>query len=543
MVPHPEASKPDTSPEIAARRALQASAYQEDHALMTVPSLNPDKMTPATIALFDRLADGQWHSNRDLIAMAAPLCIEHEHTEALKNGHRVRRKSLAGGKVIDEAALLDSGAKDMVRNRLMIAVRSNRLERTKTEHRMLPEVCTAWRALRPSTVQATPCAPTRPAAPVAATTPVAVPSALAAVADPGPVSGTGRKTGRTHIFGGIPEEDGWSQAPLRLHSRVHFKVENGEVPLTEFRTALPTGCTVTFEVNSGLYRVDCPHGTGTTVRDLIRTWCEARGMTVKGLRAKDDVWRRDPHDLDQAYLADLCLEYEEFLRGRILKSRSTLQFHFADRDDLTQQVYVWILEAVERYDEQSGVPFGAFLATRVKDWVHNLNRSKYGRNLSDTELRHQRASQEFTRVHGREPSASELATALGEDLTKFRKDAQVVANMQNLRYVGTLDATPDDSEVPLPSDDLSDDRFATAEHASLVSRVLTSACTVDETARGKAATRPNVLGWVAKYETHWGGKTKAEAAAALATSARNMKEYTDRVDARLPNYRADVLGH
>jgi hypothetical protein len=523
---------------------------------MTAISLNPEKMTPLTVALFDRMSDGDWHDNQDLITYGAALAVESDRDEALKNGRRVCRKSLASGKDISEERLIESGAKDMVRNRLMIAVRGSRLERTKTHHRMGEETRLAWASIRPAASAQrfriitdqpaeTTSAPTSAARSTAALSLVADHNDDTVSTDPTAEKKTRKRRNNTAelVFGGIPEAEGWVSAPLVLKSRVHFHTEYGvPLDLDAFREFLPTDCEVSFDEGTGLYRVDCDHGTGTQIRDLIRDWCDTNGVKTKSLRAEHNLRRRTLTALDPTFLSDLCIHYAKYSQGRQRRHSTTLQFHFTDPDDLRQQIFEWVLEAVCRYDENSGVPFGAFLSEKISCWVHDLNRNKYGRILSDTELKYQRALQTFVTDNGRKPTETELAAAMGQEIGTFRKNAQVVATLQGLRNIGTLDVAPGESEVHLPDDEFSDDRYSDELQQSLLSQIMTTSCDVDKTARGKLKEMPNVLGWVAWYEQTWGGKNKTELSTGLSTSMRNMNEYTDRVRVRMERTGPEMLG-
>ena len=42
-----------------------------------------------------------------------------------------------------------------------------------------------------------------------------------------------------------------------------------------------------------------------------------------------------------------------------------------------------MLKAVSHYDETKGVPFGAFLATQLSKWVHDLGRNAHGRTAAE----------------------------------------------------------------------------------------------------------------------------------------------------------------
>lgn len=507
---------------------------------MPIRPLNTDNMQPTTIAVYDLMSDGRWYDTETLLTHGAAVCAEVERAEALKNGRRVRRKTIAKGIEVPEAELITSGARDIVRNRLMISVRNGRFERDGQRHRMLPDTCSTWQTVRPGI--AAPTLPLAPAAPKPDTS-----AAAPACPAPAPVAAaetesTGKKRKRETplVWGGIPEAAGFAAAPLALRSRVHFRTGYMAVPLDEFRAALPAGTEVTFDEGEGLYRVECAHGTGEQIRDFIRDWCEEREIDTTHLRPEKDVRRRAVRDLDPQFLSDLCLYYAHYANGRLRRHQSTLQVHFDDLDDQKQQVFEWVLDAASRYDETSGVPFGAFLSNRLSKWVHDLSRNKYGRTLTDAEAKQHHAIQRFMAEKHRQPTEAELAEAMGQPLQTFRKNARTVATLQSLRNVKALDFTEGEMEVQVADASFADDQILGEEKATLVSHLLTSACTVDEGARGHAGDKPNVLGWVMWLEQGWGSKTKTDLAEELGTSMRNLNVHGKRVKARMTSRATEV---
>ena len=210
------------------------------------------------------------------------------------------------------------------------------------------------------------------------------------------------------IFGGIPEARGWELAPITPRDRVHFRADR-DLPLEEFRTDAPDGVTVSHDQGDGLYRVDGAPGSASVLADWVRAWCTRHGATTVGLRAETDVRRRSPRDLPPAFLADLCRHYGPVSLKRLQRNMSTIRLHLPDPDDLGQQVYEWVLKAVSQYDETKGVPFGAFLATQLSKWVHDLGRNAHGRTAADTEHKQQKAIAAFISEHQRKPSEKELA--------------------------------------------------------------------------------------------------------------------------------------
>jgi hypothetical protein len=332
------------------------------------------------------------------------------------------------------------------------------------------------------------------------------------------------------VFGGIPEADGWALAPITPRDRVHFRTDR-ELPLAEFRAELPDGVTVSYDDGEGLYRVDGPRGSAAVLADWVRAWCAGRGCATVGLRGETDVRRRDPRDLPQAFLDELCRHYGPVSLKRLQRNMSTIRLHLPDPDDLGQQVYEWVLKAVAQFDEGKGVPFGAFLATQLSKWVHDLGRNAHGRTAADTEHKQQKAIASFIAEHQRRPSEKELAAYMGQSVATLRRNSQTVATLNGLRNLQSLDGGPDATEILLPDSSEAPDEIMGEAEQTLLSHALTAACAPDPDARrDQRAGQPNVLGWATWYLTTWGGATKTQLSTELGTSVRNMNVHADRVE-------------
>ncbi|WP_235494570.1 flagellar biosynthesis protein FliA [Geodermatophilus sp. Leaf369] len=344
------------------------------------------------------------------------------------------------------------------------------------------------------------------------------------------------------VLGGITEDQAWADTPITVRDRVHFRTER-ELPLEEFRAFLPAGVTVTLDEGEGLYRVDGDAGQATALSTLVKSWCAVHDHRTVGLRAETGVRRRAPKDLPPAFLADLCRHYGPVSLKRLQRNMSTIRLHIPDNDDVVQQVSEWVLKAVAQYDETKGVPFGAFLATQLSKWVHDLGRAAFGRTATDTENRQQKAVATFVAEHRRRPTERELADLLGQSVAVLRKNAQSVATLNGLRNLQSLDGVPDGADHLLPDAAQAPDEILGEAEQSLLSHALTAACAPDPTARpDQRAGQPNVLGWVTWYQTTWGGQTKTQLAADLGTSVRNMNVHADRAERVLKDRLTELTG-
>ena len=353
---------------------------------------------------------------------------------------------------------------------------------------------------------------------------------------------TSTRTREPLVFGGLPEAEGWALAPITPRDRVHFRTDR-ELPLAAFRAALPAGVTVTYDEGDGLYRVDGERGTAEVLATAVRGWCAEHGYATVGLRPETDVRRRAPRDLPADFLSDLCRHYCRVSLKRLQRNMSTIRLHLPDNDDIDQQVAEWVLKAVSQYDESKGVPFGAFLATQLSKWVHDLGRNAYGRTAADTENKQQKAIATFTAEHQRRPSEKELAAFMGQSVETLRRNSQTVATLNGLRNLQSLDGGADAVEFVVPdSAEVPDEIMGEAEQ-TMLSHALTAACAPDPTARrDQRAAQPNVLGWATWYLTTWGGQTKTQLSADLGTSVRNMNVHADRAERALKDRLADLAG-
>jgi hypothetical protein len=340
----------------------------------------------------------------------------------------------------------------------------------------------------------------------------------------------------------MTEDEAWASTPITLRDRVHFRVER-ELPLAEFRAAMPDGVTVTLDEGEGLYRVDGDAGQAATLAALVKNWCAVHEHRTVGLRAESGVRRRAPRDLPPQFLADLCRHYGPVSLKRLQRNMSTIRLHIPDNDDVVQQVSEWVLKAVAQYDETKGVPFGAFLATQLSKWVHDLGRAAFGRTATDTENKQQKAISSFVTEHQRRPTERELAELLGQSVAVLRKNAQSVATLNGLRNLQSLDGLPDGADHLLPDTAQAPDEILGESEQTLLSHALTAACAPDLTARAdQRAGQPNVLGWVTWYLTTWGGQTKTQLSADLGTSVRNMNVHADRAERVLKDRLLELAG-
>ena len=343
------------------------------------------------------------------------------------------------------------------------------------------------------------------------------------------------------------EADGWAQAPLRTFDLVHFRV-NRSLPFADLRThldaALPGAVSLTLDTDE-LYRAFVTPGNGPQAAELITAWCRDNDLRTIGLRTDLDRRRRNVRDLDRPFLDDLMAHYQGYGMRRLQKNMSSVLLHIPEYDDVQQQLAVWILEAIVRYDDTKGVPFGAWLSTALSKWVHDLNRSSYGRTVADAELKQHRAVAAFTATEHRHPTEKEFAGLVGTSVTALRRSRQSVSVVNSLRACLSIDSGGlDDSELSIPAygNDPAEQLEADVRPV-IVSSVLTNACAADLLAKLPSAREVNTIGWVTWYATMYRGQTRTELSEELHTSMRNLHVHSERASAIMAARMPEALGH
>lgn len=297
-------------------------------------------------------------------------------------------------------------------------------------------------------------------------------------------------------FGGIIEDDGWELAPLKEYDLVHFKAD---ADLTrKLVHSYVNGRLSLIQIDNGLYRVFSNDGA-ESFENIKRLKEERPEFNIRSMRLEKNLRRRDLDDLPKKYLAELCEYYGRFAKSLLKPYMSSVTKHISDKDDIQQQLYLWILDAIQRYDATKSIPFAAYLGTSLTKWVFNLNRSAFGRSVADAELKHSRAINTYKMEHGREPKPEELAEILGEDISTIKKDSMVINTVVNLRNVSTIHTEEED--IPIPSKELVDDNIEKMVNSSILSAAIITAVKEDMLQRNNSKDLSGLLG---VYYENWG---------------------------------------
>jgi len=294
-------------------------------------------------------------------------------------------------------------------------------------------------------------------------------------------------------FGGILEDDGWQRAPLRECHLVHFKASR-KLSKTELSKLVSEPMNMINLNEDGLYKI-YSRDKETTYNRVKELKVEFPEYEISGIRLEANLRRRSLDELHQRYLSELCRHYGQFAKVLLRGQMSSIKKHLPEDDDAQQQIYLWVIEAVKRYDDSTSIPFAAYLGTSIKKWVYDLNRKSYGRSIADKELKHSRAINEFRAIEERNPTAEELARILNipvDEVNREKEDINTVVNLRNQKAIEY-----DDFELPLPAEDQTDAHLDNLIESTILSASITTASKLPNGKR-------NIAGLVAIYYKTWG---------------------------------------
>ena len=294
-------------------------------------------------------------------------------------------------------------------------------------------------------------------------------------------------------FGGILEDDGWQRAPLRECHLVHFKASR-KLSKAELSKLVSEPMNMINLNEDGLYKI-YSRDKETTYNRVKELKVEFPEYEISGIRLEANLRRRSLDELHQRYLSELCRHYGQFAKVLLRGQMSSIKKHLPEDDDAQQQIYLWVIEAVKRYDDSTSIPFAAYLGTSIKKWVYDLNRKSYGRSIADKELKHSRAINEFRAAEERNPTAEELARILNipvDEVNREKEDINTVVNLRNQKAIEY-----DDFELPLPAEDQTDAHLDNLIESTILSASITTASKLPNGKR-------NIAGLVAIYYKTWG---------------------------------------
>lgn len=100
------------------------------------------------------------------------------------------------------------------------------------------------------------------------------------------------------------------------------------------------------------------------------------------IRVRHNFGRRELADFEETFLVNI-LEFYYVLSITLLKShQNTMKIFLPDQFDRSAQIYEWIIKALQKFDEEAGVPFSGYLASVLNKWPYDLPDNTLGKPMA-----------------------------------------------------------------------------------------------------------------------------------------------------------------
>lgn len=214
------------------------------------------------------------------------------------------------------------------------------------------------------------------------------------------------------------ETEGFLSAPLRKIGLVSFSCSRKVY--AEVKEALK-GIARIREDEPGKYKAYSLNAAYTKriVENIFKTHTEAEtGKIYSRSMAK----RREIVDFSPLFREGLVSFYRDFGKSLVKGSMDTIKIYLPDPSDQETQIILWVITAIEKFDESASVPFSGYLATVLKRWPYDLPNIHLGNDLSKFQRNKSKAIAELRNNNPDENdtfSNSEIADKMGMDIDEY----------------------------------------------------------------------------------------------------------------------------
>ena len=424
------------------------------------------------------LSDGKVHKTFDLVNMGTVRYLEKDYQGCVRKGRaKIKREGEASQYTIPEIATY--GGEELVKNLLKKAVKEGLLAETATGFKVTKtSLGKRWEK--------------RLSAPT--------------IYEDYKEADSPQMWGDVAEYGGMPEWEGWSRAPLKSRDLVHVRLVR-PVPLTKLRGRFP-----------GWDVSESPEGTvvitgkpGDPVKQAVVEWLTKDNIAYESIRSATKVKRRNLKELPSSFLNDLLTRAVPLAYATILKKhRASMEILTGSQDDTKAWVSLWVTEFATMFDADKGRPFAAWAQIQIKHKVQDLNRAIHGRTASDLEIRWARAREHLENVLGRTPTQDELSQELNITEEELESKRSMLGQMKAIRSASPIDTGPDFADLPV-IDHLADpesEAMRVEARQMVTLAMLNAAGRVDDVTGERILELP--LGFISTYLMEWDDWVKSD---------------------------------
>lgn len=218
------------------------------------------------------------------------------------------------------------------------------------------------------------------------------------------------------IWDNMTETEGFLSAPLREIGIVSFSASANSA--NEVINAL-RGVARVREFEPGRYKAYCLNASYAReiIEDELRKLNEDSG---KKIYSRSEAKRREMSDFTTEFANGLVMFYKEFGKTLVKKEMETIKIFLPDPEDQESQILMWVLMAIEKFDESTSVPFSGYLNSVLRRWPYDLPSTHLGKDLSSFQRQRSKALVSLKEKFGEKNFSNvDLADEMGLEQSKF----------------------------------------------------------------------------------------------------------------------------
>lgn len=220
------------------------------------------------------------------------------------------------------------------------------------------------------------------------------------------------------IWDGMTETEGFLSAPLRKIGIVSFSCTS-EIA-AEVSQALK-GIAKIRETDPGRYKAYCLSSSYVKeiIEDILKKYEPLPANRKIYSRAESN--RREMVDFTPEFSHGLVVFYKQFAKTLVKSNSDTIQIFIPDPEDQESQILIWVITAIEKFDESASVPFSGYLNNVLNRWPFDLPSNHLGKELSLFQRNRSRAINAMKKRFGDEKNFTntEIATEMDIEQIKF----------------------------------------------------------------------------------------------------------------------------
>lgn len=243
------------------------------------------------------------------------------------------------------------------------------------------------------------------------------------------------------IWDGYTESEGFLNAPLRELGAVSFRASPAALALVKQR--LEGVAKIRSQDEQDKYKAFCLSASYVSeiIEKTLDEMGEGKSKDRRKTYARQITMRRELVDFSPEFAQNLVMFYKKFSKTLVRKERETIKIFFREPEDQESQVMAWVLDAIEKYDENSPIPFPGYLNAILKKRPYDLPTIFLGKDLSEFQRDRSKVIKKMREDQGKPEdyafSSDEVADAMRMSLPEYHD-----LESQHKRWIETRRAIP-----------------------------------------------------------------------------------------------------